>query len=81
MENTKASRHTNNKKRESHHYETFTVGSYYQVNTKDKLGSGGFGKVYKGFDSSSGIFVAIKQIPLDKNKNKSLDEVKVCLIA
>jgi serine/threonine protein kinase len=57
-------------------YETFTVGLSYQVNTKDKLGSGGFGKVYKGFDSSSGIFVAIKQIPLDKHKQKVLHEVK-----
>jgi serine/threonine protein kinase len=42
----------------------------YQINTaKDCIGEGGFGVVYRGYNTNTGEFVAIKKIPL-KNKKK-----------
>lgn len=40
-----------------------TVGGRYQINLKlDKMGSGGFGTVWKAFDTTNGELVAIKHI-------------------
>ncbi|KAG2386504.1 hypothetical protein C9374_002248 [Naegleria lovaniensis] len=48
--------------------EIIIIDNKYQFRKSDTLGRGGYGVVYKGFRSSFGDMVAIKEIPLKKHQ-------------
>jgi len=55
---------------------TLIIGDY-QINTqKDCIGEGGFGVVYRGYNTQTGEFVAVKQIPLKNKKKEDIIGIK-----
>ena len=42
------------------------VNGQYLINNLQMLGSGQFGKVYKGYDTHNKVFIAIKHVPRRK---------------
>ena len=54
------------------------IMGHFEVHTHDLLGSGGFGRVYRGRDTTTGMILAVKEIdPKQVPRDKILLEVQI----